>query len=415
MTHVRYRLDVAYLHTEFERRNIAGAGIFASDGICPICATPMKPLIEVQSRQGTVMIKDYCPGCSYVQFRTLPSREWISGYYATRWDSARANPKSLADDTAAYANSIVLLQAYANDRTSRVFDLGAGYGVFLKRCEAEGYKHLTGIEASPRRARHCAEIGLAVTEAAAENMADHNEVASRGPFDVVHSSHVIEHVYDLRATMEQVRRLLKPGGLAIVVVPNVVSENLLVVSQGIFHIRNFTPESFAHLFAVCGFELLELNTGDGLEIVARMTELPAAPPTPDATAADRLLRGFAERLAEELGVDISAGGAPVEANVYLSRPPRRHQVWRGRPFPMFSKPRLLRLIFGAGFREMPIFGPQGSLVRGLDPRNLAFKLRRRLLGVGRLELAATLRVDTSVDDPALTIRFPGSTVPILLK
>jgi hypothetical protein len=95
-------------------------------------------------------------------------------------------------------------------------------------------------------------------------------------------------------------------------------------------------------------------------------------------------------------------------------------VWRGRSFPAFSKPGLLRLIFGTGFRETPIFGPQGNLLRGFDPRNIAFKLRRRLFGIGRLEIAAALRVQggrgaAEAGGAPLTIRFPGPAVPVLLK
>lgn len=421
MSITRYQLDIRYLHTEFDLHPITGADIATSDGSCPVCGAQMKPLIEVAGPAGAVVTKDYCPACSYVQFRTLPSQDWISDYYASRWDTSRTRPKSLTDDPSAYQNSIDLLARHAPDRKSAVFDLGAGYGVFLKRCQAEGYERLTGIEASPRRARRCVELGLAVSESTGETMADHPDVVARGPFDVVHSSHVVEHVYDLRATMGQVRRLLKPGGIAIVVVPNMLAENMLVISQGIFHIRNFTPESLAQLFAVSGFDILEQNVGDGIEIVARMTELPADPPAPDGRAASRLLDGFAARLANDLGVAAGADGAPIAANVFVSRPPRQARVWRDRAFPAFSKPGLLSLFFGAGFREMPVFGPQGRWVRLLNPRILAFKLRRRLFGIGRLEIAAALRVESSPPDgpdgdvPPLTIRFPQAAVPILLK
>jgi len=421
MTRASYRLDVNYLHTEFERQGVTATDIQALDGLCPVCAVHMKPLIEVQgSTAGASIFKDYCPDCSYVQFRTLPGREWIASYYASRWDADRASPKALADDTGAYANSVALLQTHAVDSDSSIFDLGAGYGVFLKRCEAEGYTNLSGIEASPRRARHCIAIGLDVVEATGETMADHPVVAARAPFDIVHSSHVIEHVYDLSATMREIRRLLKPGGLAIVVVPNILSENLLVVSQGIFHIRNFTPASLTHLFAASGFDVVALNSGDSIEIVARMRAVPDVPPNADATAADRLLEGFAKRLSEEFGVAAPADGRAIDASIFLSRPPRRRMVRYNAPFPLMSKPGLLRLLFGANFTEAPVFGPRGRAVRAFDLRNLAFKLRRRLFGVGRLELSGSLHVDsatTPIDAglATLTIRFPGPSVPILLK
>ncbi len=412
-----YALDVRYIHTEFERQRVRRDDMTVDATGCPVCGAFMHPLIEVRGAADAVVVKDFCPSCSYVHFRTLPSENWIRNYYASRWDTSRSRPKSLEDDPRAYQNSIDLLERHAPGRESRIFDLGAGYGVFMHRCRGEGYGNLTGIEASPRRAERCRALGFEVCVSTAEVMAEEAEIMARGPFDVVHSSHVVEHVYDLRATMTQLRKLLKPGGLAIVIVPNVLSENLLVVSQGVFHIRNFTAESLAHLFSAFGFEIVEQNTGDSLEIVARMGDLPSSPPSPDASAASRLRVAFAARLAAEFGVTAPADGAEVNASIFVSRPPRRQEVWPRRRFPVFSKPWILSLVFGSGFEEAPVFGPQGKTLRLLAPRNLLFKLRRRLFGVGRLEIAATLEVRSGsvVEHPALTIRYPDMSVPILLK
>ncbi len=43
-----------------------------------------------------------------------------------------------------------------------------------------------------------------------------------GTFDVVFSSHVLEHVQNLELTMKEIRRVLKPQGVAIHVVPSAV-------------------------------------------------------------------------------------------------------------------------------------------------------------------------------------------------
>ncbi len=83
-------------------------------------------------------------------------------------------------------------------------------------------------------------------------------------FDVVFSSHVIEHVTDPAALVAESLRVLKPGGRCIVVTPNVLSWSHRLFGRhwrGLEpprHLHLFTPQSLRNLAASCGAENIRI-------------------------------------------------------------------------------------------------------------------------------------------------------------
>lgn len=85
-------------------------------------------------------------------------------------------------------------------------------------------------------------------------------------FDVVFSSHVIEHVVDPAALVAESLRVLKPGGRCIVVTPNVHSWSHRLFGRhwrGLEpprHLHLFTPQSLRNLVASGGAENIRIGT-----------------------------------------------------------------------------------------------------------------------------------------------------------
>jgi 2-polyprenyl-3-methyl-5-hydroxy-6-metoxy-1,4-benzoquinol methylase len=86
-------------------------------------------------------------------------------------------------------------------------------------------------------------------------------------FDVVMISHVLEHIKDPLAAIKAVSRLLKPGGVAVVVVPNLGRPELLVlnllrrhyVNRG--HVVGWDPSHFRNFLGrIAGLEIVEEAT-----------------------------------------------------------------------------------------------------------------------------------------------------------
>ncbi|MBI4198898.1 MAG: class I SAM-dependent methyltransferase [Chloroflexi bacterium] len=142
-----------------------------------------------------------------------------------------------------------------------LLDVGCATGEFLAAARLRGWE-VQGVELSPyaaalARQRH----GLPVF---AGTLREARFLAER--FDVVTLWDVIEHLPDLRADLEEVRRLLRPGGLLGLETPNWDSIYRRMLGrrwpayQPRLHLYYFTRASAAGLLARAGFDVLSSRT-----------------------------------------------------------------------------------------------------------------------------------------------------------
>ena len=95
-----------------------------------------------------------------------------------------------------------------------LFDFGASWGYAIYQFQKSGYR-ASGFEVSPGRAKYGrTQLGLTIY--------DDLSVSQRlaGAFDIVHTSHALEHLPVLDGVFDLFSSLLKPGGHLIVFVPN---------------------------------------------------------------------------------------------------------------------------------------------------------------------------------------------------
>lgn len=101
-------------------------------------------------------------------------------------------------------------------KAGAVLDLGCGNGAFAARLHALGYK-VTGVDPSPSGV---AQARASVPSAAfIESPAVPELALSLGSFVCVVALEVIEHIPEPRVFAQTVRRLLAPGGTAIISTP----------------------------------------------------------------------------------------------------------------------------------------------------------------------------------------------------
>lgn len=120
----------------------------------------------------------------------------------------------------AYAPWIAAALDYAGAAGLDVLDVGCGQGIDL--CEyARVGANATGVDLTPRHVqlarKHLVELGLEarVEEADAERLP-----FADASFDRVSSNGVLHHTPDLAAALSEIRRVLRPGGVATVIVYN---------------------------------------------------------------------------------------------------------------------------------------------------------------------------------------------------
>ncbi len=151
-------------------------------------------------------------------------------------------------------------------RTGKLLDVGTGRGEVVAAAQAAGWT-VEGVEPSATFADHTeAKTGAKIWREAIEESNIPN-----AEFDVVILAAVLEHLYDPDAVIDKIARVLKPGGLLYLDVPNETGlffrvGNLYQRMRGRdwcvnlsptfspFHIFGFNPRSLRRLLAKHGLE-----------------------------------------------------------------------------------------------------------------------------------------------------------------
>ncbi len=90
-------------------------------------------------------------------------------------------------------------------------------------------------------------------------------------FQVVHFSHLIEHVPDPRGFLAEVKRILAPGGLAVITTPNVDGFQARLFGKAwrsaiADHTVLFSRKTLGRLIAESGFDIRQSVTWGGLAV-----------------------------------------------------------------------------------------------------------------------------------------------------
>lgn len=152
-----------------------------------------------------------------------------------------------------------------NPEACRLLDIGCGTGWFLDFCRQQGYS-VAGQEFGKELAAHTEKRLDAKIWSCP--VADIEQGTS---FNIITLFDVLEHTADPFAMLSEVKRLLQPGGISLIFVPNLHSlgasilqeESALVAPAE--HLLYFTKTSLQHLVEKVGFELLHIET-KGMDI-----------------------------------------------------------------------------------------------------------------------------------------------------
>jgi SAM-dependent methyltransferase len=154
---------------------------------------------------------------------------------------------------------------------ARLLDVGSAHGWFLEEAAARGAE-ATGVEPEEDVAADALRRGLDVRRGYFPDVVGESE-----RFDVVAFNDVLEHIPDARGTLEACARVLRPGGILSVNIPNADGLGYRVAGgaarlgvRGPFerfwqhglpspHCHYFTRASLTRLVAGSGFEVEEVE------------------------------------------------------------------------------------------------------------------------------------------------------------
>jgi O-antigen chain-terminating methyltransferase len=216
---------------------------------------------------------------------------------AVRTDATREDPDHLLDDLyVSFEDTFrgtredikkrvevylpYIRDAGAGTAEAPVLDIGCGRGEWLELLEDNGLA-ASGVDTNRISSAYCRERGLVVAEV--DNL-DHLRGLESASIGAVTAIHVIEHIPfpKLMLLFDEVRRVLKPGGVAIFETPN--PENLVVGACNFWydptHQQPLPPEPMRFVLDNRGFTRVEILRLHPMTDMSRLTEasnaLPAA-------------------------------------------------------------------------------------------------------------------------------------------
>lgn len=206
-----------------------------------------------------------CTACGLVQLHPMPPRERLDALYGDAYFASDDPGVGYDDYTGREAESLATfsddarrIRAFAPG--DRLLEVGCGFGYFLTAAARAGFD-VCGIDASPRAV---AEASRRAPGRVARGSLDAAELAGRR-FDVIFAAHVVEHVSEPRAFVAKLASHLAPGGVLVLVTPNVksllarVSGRRWVSFKVPEHVAFYAPDTLRRLLVEAGLEVLAID------------------------------------------------------------------------------------------------------------------------------------------------------------
>ncbi|SRR6266436_1486400 len=286
---------------------------------CYVCGTRGEPLYEnlkdrLFGAPGTWNLK-HCPeprcrliwldpmpseadiGKAYANYFThievnFPRRNWLKrayrlvkrGYWAHKYGYSKDSIGKWEQILGMMINLHPRLSAELDFRVmyldfrqnGHLLDVGCGSGLALQ-CMVELGWQVQGVDFDPEAVQISQKKGLEVHLGSLED-----QVYPSDSFDAITMSHLIEHVHDPLSLLSECRRILKPGGLVVIVTPNSGSWGHQRFGA---HWMHLDPPRHLHIFneqclrtltGKAGFQLVSLSStirdADGVFIGSRSIE-----------------------------------------------------------------------------------------------------------------------------------------------
>ncbi len=234
---------------------------------CRICKTPgAQPLAGFRFGEFRLV---RCRGCGVAFVSPLPLPAELTAYYGGAYRPPRRSPEQ---DRVA-ARFVVRLLREAGVPEGNVLDFGAGWGALAKELQALDYT-VSGLELADRDRALATANGIPTVRDLSE-LGDH-------AFNAVLARHVIEHLPTPLETLKAIRRVLEPGGVVLIGVPNFASVAARLLRGGWewfappAHLWYFDRASLSGLLARAGFAPIRTVTiqGDGAPLPLALSAAP---------------------------------------------------------------------------------------------------------------------------------------------
>ncbi len=203
-----------------------------------------------------------CSQCALTQLGDRPEAQEVRALYEQGYfhgDEGGVGYANYASQEEEYLRTfredIKAIQRWVSGGT--VLDVGCGFGFFLQAALEAGFEAY-GVDLSPDAVAKASERSPGRVF---QGVVDEVEELKGKTFDVVFASHVVEHIVDVGAFVGDLAKRLAPGGILVMVTPNI--ESLLARVSGPRWVSFKLPE---HVAYYCPSTMARLVEGAGLQV-----------------------------------------------------------------------------------------------------------------------------------------------------
>lgn len=231
--------------------------------VCPLCSSD-KTGAEFSCNDHSISKKDFsifkCTACNFRFTQDYPEESEIAGFYESdKYISHSNTSKGFTNKLYQIARGIMLhkkkelIIKTTKLNKGTILDIGSGTGHFAGTMKKAGWLSM-GIEINEKARKYSiSQFGLEIYTPA--------EVSAlrTGSFDCITLWHVLEHFHDPFKYIAEIYRLLKPGAICVIALPNCSSYdaehyNRFWAAWDVpRHLWHFNPDTFRLFSEKAGF------------------------------------------------------------------------------------------------------------------------------------------------------------------
>ena len=194
-----------------------------------------------------------CENCNLFQLYPLMNKEELnlfyrSGYYP-KHDGRVITKRYIARREKRVKNLFKYIKPYLK-KEGKALEIGCAEGLFLKEVKNFGWDVL-GVEPDPVTAKFAISNNIDVKI----KIFDSNDYMINS-FDLVALFMVLEHVWNPLEFLKEVRRVIKPGGLIFIEVPNILNGYENAIMHQVPHISHFNFNNLKMLLKDANYEIV---------------------------------------------------------------------------------------------------------------------------------------------------------------
>jgi 2-polyprenyl-3-methyl-5-hydroxy-6-metoxy-1,4-benzoquinol methylase len=234
---------------------------------CPVCSsTDIKNVLTVKdhSVSGQSFQLAQCGVCTLRFTQDVPGAASIGPYYKAEGYISHTNTsKGLVNRAYQFVRKRTmvgkrkLIEKTTGITKGQLLDLGSGIGSFVNEMRQNGWQ-VSGLEPDSdarKVAKELYQLDISDTNVFYQLPA--------GSFDAITMWHVLEHVHDLSAYIQQLKKILKENGRLLIAVPNYTSLDAEIYGEYWAaydvprHLYHFSPRSVQVLMEKHGLKVIQ--------------------------------------------------------------------------------------------------------------------------------------------------------------